>query len=94
MNYQTLSVAARNLQIDEATLVGFGRKSWIRITTKQGVDYVDGHQQYKARYILHLRRERKLTDEQIALVLSEQQPPYSADKVDQILASHAKASTA
>jgi len=35
---------------------------------------------------------RKLTDEQIGVVLSNQQPPYSAEKVEQILASHGKPS--
>ena len=90
MTYQPLSVVALALDTDEATLIEFGRKSWIRTTEKQGLVFMDGHQQYKARYILHLRNGRKLTDEQISLVLSNQQPPYSAEKVDQILAAHGK----
>ncbi|MBI3683244.1 MAG: hypothetical protein HY235_22965 [Acidobacteria bacterium] len=84
-------MAAGNLQTDEETLVEFARKSWIQSVEKQGVVYVDGHQRYKVRYILHLRNRRKLTDEQISLVLSVQQPPYSAEQVDEILKSHGKA---
>ena len=85
MNYQPLSVVASSLKIDEATLLDFGRRSWIKTVERRGMIYADGHQQYKIRYILHLR-QRKLTDEQISLVLSVQEPPYSAEKVDQILA--------
>ena len=85
--HQTLATTARTLQTDETTLLEFGRRSWIEIVEKQGTVYLDGHQRYKAKYILHLRNGRKLTDEQISLVLSVQQPPYSAKEVDEILAN-------
>jgi hypothetical protein len=90
MPHQPLSNAARTLQTDEETLLDFGKKSWIQPIEKHGLIFLDGKQRYKARYILHLRNSRKLTDEQIGLVLSVQQPPYSVEEVDEILAAAAK----
>jgi hypothetical protein len=90
-SHQPLSVAARTLQTSETILLEFGRKSWIQVVERQGVAYVDAHQQYKARYILHLRNRRHLSDEQITFVLSEQRPPYSVKEVDQLLARYEKA---
>jgi hypothetical protein len=89
MPQQTLSIAARTLQIDETTLLEFGRKSWIKTTEKGGITFVDGHGRYKARYILHLRNRMHLTDQQISAVLSVQEPPYSVEEVDGILARDA-----
>ena len=89
MPQQTLSIAARTLKIDEKTLLEFGRKSWIKMTEKGGVMFVDGHGRYKARYILHLRNLKHLTDKQISAVLSVQEPPYSVEEVDGILARDA-----
>ena len=86
MPQQTLSIAARTLQIDETTLLEFGRKSWIKTTEMGGITFVDGHGRYKARYILHLRNRKHLTDNQINAVLSAQEPPYSVEEVDGILA--------
>ena len=86
MPQQALSIAARTLQIDETTLLEFGQKSWIKMTEKGGLTYVDGHGRYKARYILHLRNRKHLTDKQINAVLSVQEPPYSVEEVDGILA--------
>jgi hypothetical protein len=83
---QALSIAARALKIEETTLLEFGRKSWIKTTEKGGLTYIDGHGRYKARYILHLRNRLHLTDEQIGAVLSVQEPPYSVEEVDGILA--------
>lgn len=86
MPQQALSIAARALKIEETTLLEFGRKSWIKTTEKGGLTYIDGHGRYKARYILHLRNRLHLTDEQIGAVLSVQEPPYSVEEVDGILA--------
>jgi cyanophycinase-like exopeptidase len=91
MPQQTLSIAALTLKIDETTLLEFGRKSWIKMTEKGGVNFVDGHGRYKARYILHLRNRKHLTDNQINAVLSAQEPPYSVEEVDGILAREAMA---
>jgi hypothetical protein len=90
MPHQPLSAAARTLQTDEKTLWDFAQKSWIKPIEKHGMIYLDGQQRYKARYILHLRNRRKLSDEQISRVLSVQQPPYSVAEVDEILATSAK----
>jgi len=90
MPHQPLSTAARTLQTDEKTLLDFAQKSWIQPIEKHGMIFLDGQQRYKARYILHLRIRRKLSDEQITLVLSVQGPPYSLDEVDEILAAAAK----
>ncbi|MCW5983330.1 MAG: hypothetical protein KIT09_34885 [Bryobacteraceae bacterium] len=90
-SHQPLSVVARTLQTDESTLLEFSRNSWIHIVERQSQLYLDAHQQYKARYILHLRNGRKLTDHQIGVVLGRQKPPYSAQQVDEILAQESVA---
>ena len=73
-SHQQLSIAALNLQTDEATLVDFGRRAWIQVTERGGHSYVDAHQQYKARYILlrhervHLAQRRRMGDVWMAIV--------------------------
>lgn len=83
--YQQVSWTATRLQTDEATLQSFDEKGWITIVKKNGIAYIAADQRYRAKFILHLRNEKHLTDEQIDLVLATQQPPYSSAEVDQIL---------
>lgn len=83
--YQQVSWTARNLSTDEATLRAFDEKGWIQTVEKNGLTYIAADQRYRAKFILHLRREKHLTDEQIDRVLAAQQPPYSSADVDRIL---------
>lgn len=83
--YQQVSWTASRLQTDEPTLRSFDEKGWITIVEKNGIAYIAADQRYRAKFILHLRHEKHLSDEQIELVLATQQPPYSSAAVDQIL---------
>ena len=69
-------------------LEGFG---WISIVEKNGVLYVPGHHEYKAKFILHLQQVRKLNSQQISRVLYVEEPPYSLKDVDRILADESAA---
>ncbi|MFN3322606.1 MAG: hypothetical protein ACK5AZ_03840 [Bryobacteraceae bacterium] len=90
-DYQLLSEAAHCLRVTEALLLELRDNGWIAIVDRNGLRFVTSHDLYKARYILHLRDVRKLTDAQIQLVLSSQRPPYSTREVDQILSSNGSA---
>ena len=59
---------------------------WISIVEKNGVLYVPGHHEYKAKFILHLQQVRNLNSQQISRVLFVEQPPYSLKDIDRILA--------
>lgn len=83
--YQPISSSAAQLRTDEATLLDFSTKGWIQTVEKDGSLFLASHQRYRAKYILHLRKEKGLTDEQIDYVLSVQRPPYSAADVDRLL---------
>jgi hypothetical protein len=64
-------------------LQGFG---WISIVEKNGLHFIPGHHQYKAKFILHLQNVLKLTPQQISAVLLVEEPPYSLRDVGRILA--------
>ena len=91
---QQISLAAAGLLVNVETLLDFGRKGWIKTVEKNGMVYLTGDQRYRAKYILHLRNQRHLSDDQIELVLSVQRPPYSAAQVDEILRENAPAPSA
>ena len=64
-------------------LQGFG---WISIVEKNGMHFLQGHHEYKAKFILHLQNVLKLTPQQISAVLLADNPPYSLKDVGRILA--------
>ena len=92
--FQQLSWAATGLLTDEATLLDLSRRGWIKTVEKNGSVFIAADQRYRAKYILHLRQKKGLTDEQIEIVLSVQRPPYSSADVAQILLDHPPASGA
>ena len=83
--YQPISVVAAGLQTEQETLLEFHRKGWIAAVKRNDMTYLASDQRYRAKYILHLSKAKHLSEEQIELVLSVQQPPYSAAAVDEIL---------
>jgi hypothetical protein len=89
--YQTFPIVAAGLQTEHETLLDFHRKGWIEAVKRDDVLYLASDQRYRAKYILHLYKAKNLNEEQIELVLSIQQPPYSAAQVDEILKNHALA---
>jgi len=58
---------------------------WISIVEKNGMHFIRGHHEYKAKFILHLQNVFKLTPQQISAVLLADEPPYSLKDVGRIL---------
>jgi hypothetical protein len=61
---------------------------WISIVEKNGIHFIRGHHEYKAKFILHLQNVLKLTPQQISIVLLAEEPPYSCKDIDRILAEN------
>ena len=59
---------------------------WLKAETKNGIRFLNGHQEYRARFILALRAKKALSNREISFVLTEQEPPFDFQKVDSILA--------
>jgi len=89
--YQQISWAATGLMTDVATLLTFEQKGWIKTVEKNGMVFLAADQRYRAKYILHLRNKKGLSDAQIDLILSVQKPPYCAAEVDSILKERGQA---
>jgi hypothetical protein len=83
-----LATAAENVQTDQETLLEFHQAGWIKVASKDGRAFVSVQDEYRSRFILHLRKKMKLTDRQIGIVLENGKPPYSLAQVPAILASH------
>ncbi|HEV2688693.1 MAG TPA: hypothetical protein VGV35_09070, partial [Bryobacteraceae bacterium] len=83
--YQLIARVAASLRTEEQTLVDFQQKGWIQVVKRNGEVFLAADQRYRAKYILYLHAEKRLSDEQIQLVLAVQRPPYSASQVDEIL---------
>lgn len=88
-SYSPLSVAAATLKTTEDVLLDFDRAGWVSVVMKNGLPFISGHHTYRARFILHLSEKLRLTTEEITVVLSQEKPPYSLDKIPAILAQHA-----
>lgn len=84
-DYRPVETAARRVQTTEATLVEFGRAGWIELVSKGGQIYLSSQDEYKSRFILHLRLKLGLSDKQIGIVLAKAKAPYSPQQVGEIL---------
>ena len=84
-DYRSLETAARHVQATETTLVEFGRAGWIECVSKEGRIYISSQDEYKCRFILHLRSKLGLSDQQISIVLAKAKAPYSTEQVGEIL---------
>lgn len=83
--YYSLAAAAKNLGTDEGTLLEFGLAAWIEVVSKDGRAYISAEDEYRSRFILHLRQKLRLTDQQIGIVLANAKAPYSVAQVPAIL---------
>jgi len=90
VSYVPLENAAQRLQITVDDLLDFHTRGWVYVIHGKDARFLHGHDEYKARFILHLRRLRGLEDHEISAVLLAQEPPYSLDAVDEILARAAE----
>lgn len=85
MRHQSISATAAALSATEAELNELHGQGWISTVEKNGIVFVSEQQGYKARFILHLRHKLSLTNDEIALVLDAEEPPYSLKDVPGIL---------
>lgn len=81
-----LANAARTLGVSGAVLEEFSSRGWIAFSEHCGVVYLRGHQEYRAKFILHLRDRLHLSPAQISKVLRHQTAPYSTATVAEVLA--------
>ena len=84
-DYRTLETAARNAQTTVATLIEFGTAGWIDVVSKDGRTFISSQDEYRSRFILHLRKKLGLSDKQIGVVLADVKAPYSLEQVAEIL---------
>lgn len=84
--YFPIAVVARRLAVADPAIQEMLELGWLRAEKKNGISFLDGHQEYRARFILALRAKKALDNSQISFVLAEQEPPYSFQQVDAILA--------
>jgi hypothetical protein len=84
-NYIPLDETARTLKTTVQQLREFERLGWISTVEKNGMSYMKGDQEYRAKYILALQRKGNLNAAQISTVLSAQRPPYCLNDVDRLL---------
>ena len=85
--YHSLEAAVKNVGTDKATLLEFGQAGWIEVVSKGGLVYISAQDEYRSRFILHLRQKLRLTDQQIGIVLANARAPYSLAQVPTILAT-------
>jgi hypothetical protein len=84
-DYRSLETAARHVHSTEATLVEFGGLGWIEFVSRQGHIFISSQDEYKCRFILHLRLKLGLSDREIGIVLAKARAPYSVEQVAQVL---------
>ena len=85
MPYQLRTTIASRIETTEAELIQLETQGWISTVGKNGMVFMLGKHEYKARFILHLRRQWSLSDADISRVLDVQRPPYSLKDVPVIL---------
>lgn len=69
-------------------LIEFGHAGWIEFVSNEGHIYISSQDEYKCRFILHLRLKLGLSDKQIGIVLAKVKAPYSPQQVGEILERH------
>jgi len=84
-DYRSLETAAKHVHTAEDTLIEFGRAGWIEFVSKEGHIYVSSQDEYKCRFILHLRLKLGLSDKEIGIVLAKAKAPYSTQQVAEVL---------
>jgi hypothetical protein len=85
--YSPIDQAAVRLKTTPEALRSFQQLGWISIAEKGARQFLTDHQEYKARFILHLQRVRQCDQAQIAKVLNLQSPPYRIADIDSVLAN-------
>ena len=83
--YVPVENAAQRLSTTKEELLQLNALGWITVNSRNDALFLDGRDEYKARFVLHLKRSMHLSDDEIAKVLVAQEPPYSLEGVEKIL---------
>ncbi|PYT28634.1 MAG: hypothetical protein DMG58_18100 [Acidobacteria bacterium] len=82
--YQPLSSVAHRLKVSEPDLMDFEQRRWISFMKRNGSVFLSSRDEYKAKFIVHLRC-LCLTDEEIGKVMDAEEPPYSLARIPSII---------
>jgi len=86
--FQTVETVARKTGISQDSIDEYVSHGWIETVTRQGTTFLPAHQQYRLRFVHHLRTKMGLSDVEVTTVLRFDSPPYSVANVPSILAKH------
>jgi hypothetical protein len=84
--YDPVKRVAARLKSTVEQLWVFQGSGWISIVEKDGKLVIRGDQEYKAKFILRLQQVLRLNSQEISAVLFAEEPPYSLNNVERILA--------
>ena len=86
--FQTVETVAQKTGISEDSIDEYVSRGWIATVTREGTTFLPAHQQYRLRFVHHLRTKMGLNDREVTTVLRFDNPPYSLANVPAILAKH------
>jgi len=90
LNPQPIALVAARIETTQEELHELASRQWISTATVHGDEFISGKNEYKARFVLHLRHKLGLTNEEIEMVLDHQSPPFSLKEVGTILGREVK----
>ena len=86
--FQSVEIVARKTGISEDSIDEYVSHGWIEIVTRQGTTFLPAHQQYRLKFVHHLRTKMSLSEREVTTVLRFDSPPYSLANIPSILAKH------
>jgi DNA-binding transcriptional MerR regulator len=86
--FQNVTTVARKTGISEETILNYVKHGWLSAVTKENIVFLSFHQEYRLRFIQHLRLTMGLDDIQVSTVLRFETAPYSLARVPALLAEH------
>lgn len=86
--FQSIETVTQKTGIPEDSIDEYVSRGWISTVTREGTTFLPAHQQYRLRFVHHLRTKMGLSDGEVTTVLRFDSPPYSAANVPAILAKH------
>ena len=90
--FQNVVGVAQKTGISEDVIHAYVSRGWLATVTKQGTTFLPVHQQYRLKFVHHLRIKMGLIDHEVTTVLRFDSPPYSLANVPLILAEHCRRS--
>jgi hypothetical protein len=86
--FESVVGVAQKTGITEGVIETYVNRGWVATVVKQGTTFLPEHQQYRLKFVHHLRTKMGLSDKEVTTVLRFDSPPYSLANVPSILAKH------